>query len=348
MSSLKELPTWRPGPLSQDRVRLNRRQALRLLASGVASGLASCSKPQEQIIPYVRKPERLVPGEALKFATTLQLSGRGRGVIVSSIDGRPIKVEGNPKHPASLGATDVFAEAAVLSLYDPDRSRTILKRGVIASEEALRLALQAQLSALRRREGEGFRLLTGPVTSPTLLRQIDVLLQRYPKSGWHAHDPLVDANASAGATIAYGRPLQSLAHLDRARIVVALDADPLGSGPDQLRNAHAYAALRRAQPSEFSRIYCLEAAPSLTGAKADRRLALPPRQIGEVAVAIANAVGAAKREPALADETKRLVKQAAADLSGNIGGAVVLAGPSLPPELHALVYWINARLKAPI
>lgn len=123
----------------------------------------------------MKMPERLVPGEPMRFATSLSLSGFGRGVIVVSIDGRPIKVEGNPRHPASLGATDVFAEAAVLSLYDPDRSRTILERNQIASDEAFREALNDQLRDMREREGEGFRLLTARVTSPTLLRQIDAV-----------------------------------------------------------------------------------------------------------------------------------------------------------------------------
>ena len=155
MSPVKELPVKGSQSFGRGPAALSRRQALSLLATGVASGLAGCSKPVEEIIPYVKMPERIVPGEALKFATTLSLSGWGRGVIVTSIDGRPIKVEGNPRHPASLGATDVFAEAAVLSLYDPDRSRTVLKQGAIASPEAFRLALQQQLSpdATARRRG---------------------------------------------------------------------------------------------------------------------------------------------------------------------------------------------------
>src|SRR5947208_7404476 len=137
--------------------KLDRRQALSFLAAGVASGLAACSRPDEQIIPYVRMPDRLVPGEPLKFATTLALSGYGRGVLVSSVDGRPIKIEGNPRHPASLGATDVFMEAAVLSLYDPDRSRTTLHEGALAPAEAFGAALVTQNRLLTQRSGEGLR-----------------------------------------------------------------------------------------------------------------------------------------------------------------------------------------------
>ena len=168
MSPVNELPVKGSQFFARGPAALNRRQALSLLATGIASGLAACSKPAEEIIPYVKMPERVVPGEALKFATTLSLSGFGRGVIVTSIDGRPIKVEGNPRHPASLGATDVFAEAAVLSLYDPDRSRAILKKGEIASPESFRQALHAEFQQVRQRNGEGFRLLTGRVTSPDI------------------------------------------------------------------------------------------------------------------------------------------------------------------------------------
>lgn len=348
MSPVNELPI-RGSQLYRRRAGApNRRQALGLLASGIASGLAACSKPAEQIIPYVKMPERVVPGEPLKFATTLPLSGYGRGMIVTSIDGRPIKVEGNPRHPASLGATDVFAEAAVLSLYDPDRSRTILNEGAIAPPEAFRQALQAQLQKMHQSDGQGFRLLTGRVTSPTLLRQIDELLQLYPKAAWHAYEPVDDDNSQAGAALAFGKPLEVLPRLDKTRVMVALDADPLGHGPDQLRNARGFAARRQPQAGDFSRIYSVEAAPTLTGAKADHRIALQPRLIGEVAVAIARVMGADIREASLSDQAMRFVNKATADLSANRGNAVVLTGRTLSPEIHALVHWINAQLRAPV
>ena len=348
MSPLSELPVegsrfFKPRPGA-----LNRRQALSLLATGIATGLAACSKPTEEIIPYVTTPERLVPGEALKFATTLSLSGFGRGVIVTSIDGRPIKVEGNPRHPASLGATDVFAEAAVLSLYDPDRSRTILHNGVIVSSEALRRVVLAQHQRMLQRGGEGFRLLTGRVTSPTLLRQIDEMLQMFPNAAWHAYEPVEEDAEQVGATLAFGRPLSIVPRLEQAHILVNLDGDPLGHGPDQLRNAHGFAAARKPLPDQFSRIYSVEAAPTLTGAKADHRIALHPRLIAEFAIAIAHAMGAAIRQPELPDNAMRLAKQAAADLSANRGRAIVLTGRAISAETHALAHWINAQLQAPI
>jgi molybdopterin-containing oxidoreductase family iron-sulfur binding subunit len=348
MPPLNELPVKGSGYFGRSKGALSRRQALSLLASGIASGLAGCSKPNEAIVPYVRMPEGLIPGEALKFATTLALSGFGRGVIVTSIDGRPIKVEGNPRHSASLGATDVFAEAAVLSLYDPDRSRTILHDGAISSQEAFRQTVRAQLAGLRQNGGEGFRLLTGNVTSPTLLRQIGDFLRLFPKAGWHAYEPIDEDKARAGAVLAYGRPLQTVPRLEKARVLVVLDADPLGQGPDQLRNARGFAARRTPQQGDFSRIYAIETALTLTGAKADHRLALRPEMIGEVAIAIAHSMGGAIRGASVPDNASPFVKQVIADLSANRGAAVVLAGRALPPDIHALVHWINAQLQAPV
>ncbi|HEX3990501.1 MAG TPA: 4Fe-4S ferredoxin, partial [Acetobacteraceae bacterium] len=327
---------------------LNRRQALSLLASGIATGLAACSKPTDPIIPYVSMPEGLVPGGKLKFATTLPLSGFGRGVIVTSIDGRPIKVDGNPRHPASLGATDVFAEAAVLSLYDPDRSRTILNDGAISSQDAFKLALQLQLQQLHKSGGEGFRLLTGRVTSPTLLRQIDDLLQLFPKAAWHAYEPIDEDNESSGTALAYGRPLRAVPRLEKVQVLLTLDADPLGQGPDQLRNARGFSVRRSPQAGGFSRIYSVEAAPTLTGAKADHRIALHPHLMGEVAIAVANSMGAGLREAVLPEPVMRFARQAAADVSANPGSGLVLAGRSLSSETHALVHWINAHVQAPV
>jgi Fe-S-cluster-containing dehydrogenase component len=348
MPSVNELPAkTRVHDASPVVAPLNRRHALGLLAGGIATSLAACSKPAEPIIPYVRMPERLAPGEPMRFATALSLSGYGRGVMVTSIDGRPIKVEGNSHHPASLGATDVFAEAAVLSLYDPDRSRVILNDGAIVSRDAFLLALQGQLAQIRQQNGGRLRLLTGRITSPTLLRQIDQLLDTFKEARWHAYDAIDDANALAGATAAFGTPFRVFPRLQDARVLVTLDADPIGHGPEQLRNARGFAARRRVGLDTISRLYCIEAAPTLTGAKADHRLALPPHLLVEAAIALANSAGAGLREASLPENAMRFVKQSAADLLANHGQALLLAGPSLPPEAHALVHWVNVTLQAP-
>jgi len=329
---------------------LGRRQAaLALLASTAA--LAACDRPEEEIVPYVEQPENLVPGVPMRFATTLALNGYGRGVIATCFEGRPVKLEGNPAHPASLGGTDAFTEAAILSLYDPDRSRAVREEGRIASWEGFAAAMLPKLRALAGQRGAGLRLLTGHVTSPTLLRLIAELRSRLPGLRWHAHEALGEENARAGAALAFGRPLTVLPRLERAAVVLALDADPLGPGPDQARHARGFAGRRQARTGaegRFSRLYAAEPGMSVTGAKADHRLAAHPAEVRDLALALAARLGAEVAAPALTEPARRFLDAAAADLAAHPGEALVLAGPWQPPEVHALVHVVNARLGAPL
>lgn len=338
-----------PGANPDDLLRLSRRDALRIFASQIAAlGLAGCSKPAEEIVPYVQMPEGLVPGEPLRFATAVPMSGYGLGLMGISVDGRPIKVEGNPRHPASLGATDVFAEAVVLSLYDPNRSRTPTLKGSIASWDAFRAALLTQLAKHNRNGGDGLRLLTGRITSPTLLRQIDDLLARYPRAMWHVHEPIDDSVERQGAVLAFGRALDALPRLDKAEVMLCLDADPLGPGPSQIANARQWIKARNPKdPASFSRSYVVESGSTLTGMKADHRLAEHPAVISEIAITIANALGAGMVQPKLSPVSERFAQAAAHDLIAHKGRALVLAGRTQGPEIHALAYWINAQLQGP-
>ncbi|XOC81945.1 4Fe-4S dicluster domain-containing protein (plasmid) [Microvirga sp. M2] len=327
----------------------SRRDALKMLAAQITLALGACSKPDEEILPYVRMPERLIPGEPLRFATTLPLGGYGRGVVGISIDGRPIKVEGNPLHPASLGSTDVFAEAAIFGLYDPGRSRTVLQQGSIASWEMFLQALLPQIEHHRAHGGDGLRLLTGRVSSPTLLRQIDLVLKQYPGARWHSYEPIGDEIERAGTVLAFGRPLLPLPRLEQARAILCLDADPLGPGPGQVQYARAWIGGRKPFHGPTpSRLYVVEAAPTPTGAKADQRLMLHPGSIHNAAIAVANALGAGLPVPDLSAVASRFIDAAVQDLLTHRERALVLAGRTLPPETHALVHWINAELGAKV
>src|ERR1700761_6267264 len=179
---------------------IDRRLALKLFVSGAALALASCGRPNEEVVPYVEMPERQIPGVPLRFASALPLAGYGRGVIVTSVEGRPIKIDGNPRHPASLGATDVFAEAAVLSLYDPDRSKAPYSGGRIQPWSALQAALLPRLSEAKARQGARLALVTGRITSPTLLDQINAFKRTLPQAQWYRYEPVEDDAAAAGAT----------------------------------------------------------------------------------------------------------------------------------------------------
>lgn len=325
-----------------------RRTALGLLSAGIAAGLGACGKPSEELVPYVVQPERLLPGVPVRYATALSLGGWARGVHAIAVDGRPIKIEGNPLHPASLGATDVFAEAAILDLYDPDRSRTVTERETgIASWDMAERALAAPLAQARRENGRGLRLLTGRVTSPTLARQIAALLAALPEARWHVHEPLDDTAALRGADLAFGRRYRTLSDPGRAETILCVGADPLGPGPDQIRFSRAFMERRR-DPARFGRLYVAETALTQSGIKADARHALSPRDAGGLLAAIANGLGAGLPVPDLPPETARFAHAVAADLTRAEGRALVLVGGALAPELHALGHWINGRLEAPV
>jgi molybdopterin-containing oxidoreductase family iron-sulfur binding subunit len=326
---------------------VDRRAALKLIGGGAALTLTSCGKPQEEIVPYVDMPERLVPGEPLVFATTLALGGYGRGVLATSVEGRPIKVAGNPRHPASLGATDVFAEAAIMSLYDPGRSKAPRHQDDIVSWDAFAGALRTQMEKEQARQGVGLRIVSGRTTSPTLLRQVGELMQRLPKAQWLRYEAVSDDNARAGSELAFGRSLTAIPRLGDAAVVVALDADFLGPGPQQIANGRGFSERRRREANPFMRLYAAEPDWSITGTNADHRLSTPPARVGVLAQAIAAALSK-ETPPDLPQQAAHFAEAAAADLAAHRGRALVMAGPRQPATVHALCHWINAQLNAPV
>jgi Fe-S-cluster-containing dehydrogenase component/anaerobic selenocysteine-containing dehydrogenase len=318
-----------------------RRDFLKLSAAAAALASAGCTGPVEEIVPYVH-PTGMPPGVPSFFATAMTLGGYGSGVLVESNMGRPTKVEGNPAHPSSLGATDVFAQASILQLWDPERSRTIRERGAIASRDALEAALRDALAAAAAKHGAGLRFLTGYVSSPTMRAQIAALIQRYPEARWHRWEPLHRDNTYEGARRAFGRALEPLPRFANADVVVALDADFLGAVPGHLRHAREFAARRAPSASQpMNRLYAIETAPSLTGAMADHRLALSPaaieRWLGELGAALGGQGGSGTP----------LVRAVARDLEAHRGRALIVAGEGLSPEAHAYVHFLNQRLEAP-
>jgi molybdopterin-containing oxidoreductase family iron-sulfur binding subunit len=319
---------------------LDRRKALQLLAASMAAGVTGCSRPEEDIIPYANMPEGLVAGEPLRFATSFTLAGYGRGFLGISVDGRPIKIEGNPRHPYSLGATDVFAEAEVISLYDPDRSKIVRHGDDISTWDDFTAAWAGVKTDAR------VALVTGRIVSPTTLSAIQALNARYPQLSWYRYEPVNDDASRAGSRLAYGRVLDAIPDWASADSILCLDADPLGPGPEQLHIARNFSARRR--PPSRQRLTVVEPAWSLTGAAADTRLPLRPELVGEVARIIARKLGATVGEPALPSDARAFADRAADALMAARGRAFVLAGAGQSPELHALCHWINGALNAPI
>jgi molybdopterin-containing oxidoreductase family iron-sulfur binding subunit len=335
----------------------SRRTFLRLMGASLAlagAGGAGCgTRPPEKIVPYVRAPEELVPGRPLWFATALSLGGLATGVLVKSVEGRPIKVEGNEKHPDSLGAVDLFSQAAVLTLYDPDRSQVVTRAGTNGREVStwelfLGSAVQA-LDAQRTKKGAGLRILTETVTSPTLARQIDDLLKAFPEAVWHQYEPTARDNARRGAQIAFGEDVATRHQFDRANVIVSLDADFLAARPGNLHAARQFAARREpSHPASMNRLYVIEPSVTVTGSMADHRLALRASEVPEFAQELARRlevkVGPSTRSE-LPPDRVRWLDALAKDLKKNEGASLVLAGDGQPPIVHALAHAMNHALK---
>ncbi len=331
-------------PRGNPTLQMRRREALKLLAAGMTATLAGCGEPEEEIIPYVTMPERMAAGHPLRFATTLSLSGYGRGVLAISVDGRPIKIEGNPRHPYSLGATDIFCEASVQSLYDPDRSQAVRRAGMVSTWDSFLAEWNEAAGGANSSPGIG--LVTGRIVSPTSLRLIDELQQRFPSIRRYRYEVVNDDQARGGARLAFGKVLQVIPRLQDADVIVSLWADPLGSGPAQLRHARDFS--RRRDAVQPQRLYVAEPAWTLTGAAADWRHAAAPENIRRIANLLAVRAGLPQPMPELPPEDNVFAQAVAADLMASRGRALVVAGEGMPPVVHALCHWMNAQLGAPV
>jgi molybdopterin-containing oxidoreductase family iron-sulfur binding subunit len=332
-------------PIAQDEPA--RRRFLKLMAASAALAGAGCSgPPAEPIVPYVTMPEQGVPGLPMFYATAFVRHGLAHGVLVESNMGRPTKVEGNPDHPVGAGATDVFAQASILQLWDPDRSQVVFRGDEMAPWGAFDAALQARRPRFERNGGAGLAILTGTVTSPTLAHQIADLQRRLPDMRWHAWDPLHDDGAARAAQQAFGRPLDALYRLDKASVVLALDADLFGAMPGSLAHARAFTAPRGlGAHADANRLYVLEATSTLTGAYADARLARAPHEIEAALWRIAARLGAAPDAGRAADPAlDRWEAAVAKALAGARGRALVVAGPTVSPAGRALAYALTLRL----
>ena len=329
---------------------VSRRRFLQLMGASLAlAGLNACSRqPEERIVPYVRSPETMVPGKPLFFATAMPFGGAANGVLVESHMGRPTKIEGNPQHPASLGASDIFAQASVLTLYDPDRSQAVTNAGRISNWNAFLATISTSLETQRLKKGAGLRVLTESVTSPTLAHQLQMLLATFPAATWHQYEPVTRDASRAGTHLAYGTPLNAVYHLDKAEVILALDTDFLAYGPGSLRYARDFAAKRRVQGNQttMNRLYAVETTPSLTGAMADHRLPLRAGEIAAFAHWVARQLGVFDNPagPANYGLHRQWIKALVDDLQRHRGTGLVVAGERQPPAVHALAHAINHAL----
>jgi molybdopterin-containing oxidoreductase family iron-sulfur binding subunit len=325
-----------------------RRTFLKLMGASLAlGGFGACTRqPTETIVPYVRQPEDLVLGEPLFFATAMPMGGAATGLLIESHEGRPTKVEGNPNHPGSLGAADVFAQAAILGLYDPDRSQTITHLGEIQPWSGFLGAMRAAMTAQQPLGGAGLRILTESVSSPTLTAQMRDLVKRFPSAKWHQWDPLSCENAKAGSKMAFGRYVDTQYRFDRADVILSLDADFLCDGPASVRYAREFASRRRPEPPDrMNRLYVVETMPTSTGSRADHRLPQRPSAIPVLAEQLASAIVATSSGANRLDaRANKWIAAVAKDLRAHRGACVVIAGEAQPPAVHALAHAMNASL----
>jgi molybdopterin-containing oxidoreductase family iron-sulfur binding subunit len=343
-----------------------RRHFLKIMgaSAALASAGGCCTQPQETIVPHVRAPEHLVPGKPLYYATAMTYAGASAGLLVETHMGRPTKVEGNPLHPAvpeimapandrashdplRFGASDPFAQALVLSLYDPDRSQTVLRQGQIDTWEFAYSEMRSALERLAPEGGAGLRLLTGMVVSPTLADLIRQLLDKYPRAQWHQYEPIHDDNALAGARSAFGEDVACV-YRNRPDVVVCLDADPFSDGPMRLQQARQLRWQELGPDgAAMSRLYVVESSVSLTGAAADHRLPASPQGIIGFAVSLAQAFGLELPSGAAFESAgvpQRWLDAVVDDLDAARGRSLVLAGRGQPPLVHALAHWLNVVL----
>ena len=332
----------------EDRVE-GRRNFLKLMAASLSlGGLAACTRqPTEQIAPYVRQPEEVIPGRPLFFATSMTLSGVANGVLVESHEGRPTKIEGNPEHPATLGAADAFAQASVLGLYDPDRSQTVTQNGEVRDWGDFYGALRAVLADQASKKGAGIRILTETITSPVIADQIKQIQAIYPAIKWHQWEPAGPHSARAAAVQAFGQPINTYYNVANANVVVSLDSDFLASGAASFRYARQFSARRRVRGDQtaMNRLYVVEPMPTPTGSKADHRMPLTAGEIEEFAWALAGALGAANGPKS--GENAEIYKWAATiarDLQAHKGASLVIAGDYQAPIVHVLAHLMNASL----
>jgi molybdopterin-containing oxidoreductase family iron-sulfur binding subunit len=321
---------------------VSRRGFLRVMGASMAlAGMTGCVRlPLEPIVPYVRQPEDIIPGRPQFYATAVTLGGYASPVLVESHMGRPTKIEGNEQHPASLGGTDIFTQASILGLYDPDRSQSVMSMGDQRSWQSFLTAIRGPLAAQKSLQGAGIRILTPTISSPTLGDQLRNFLKIYPQAKWHVYEPVNRDNVLEGAKLAFGQPVETRYDFEKADVIVSLDADFLYAGfPGNVRYIRDFAK-RRNPDGNMNRLYVLESTPTTTGAKADHRWSCRSAEVLEVAGQIGERRYGQHGPVHNASDFAVAVDQ---DLVNHRGAGLVIAGDHQPPAVHALAHVLNER-----
>src|SRR5437762_12968210 len=339
----------------------SRRDFMKLMGASMALagfGLTSCRRPQMHLVPFTKSVEWTIPGKFLYYATAMPRRTGAIPLVATTVDGRPIKLEGNPIHPASAGGTDVFAQASLLDLYDPTRSKRFLKAG----KDTTRKEFDGYIDKLRGQagSGDGLAFLVEEVHSPTRDRLRTELEKAFPKMTWCVYEPALSDAQNYATRISFGENVRLMPRFDRADVVLALDSDFLDCGEGDMAASRAFTARRRVKsPNDsMNRLYVVENRFTITGAMADHRLRLPASQIPVFTYLLAGKIGALTKDSGLisllgtlaapgatTEFDEQWLNELAADLVAKSGSSIVLAGQQQPVVVQLLAYAINSTLK---
>ncbi len=334
--------------VTENETGIGRRGFMGIMGASMAlASIAGCRRPEDHIVPYAKPPEEVVPGIPLQFATSVQLYGTAIGLLVESHEGRPTKIEGNPKHPECPGGgSTTFLQGLLLDMYDPDRSVSPREKGTVKTWDDAAAALKALGDKLKAEGGKGLAIVTDQHRSPTLKAALAELKAAMPAAKVVRYEPFDRTNAHEGARIAFGKPLEAVYEIGKAKVIVAVDSDFLMNEGSPVKASRQFAEARSVHG--VARVWAIESAFSVTGGNADHRLRTKSANVGAVVSAVAKELGvvdAANLKGTLDDKANKFVKALAKDLAANKGHSVLVVGNGQPPAVHAAVAAINAALE---
>ena len=335
-----------PGLSGQVPKGVNRRNLLKAMAASLAmAGAAACTKqPKELIVPYVKQPENVIPGLPLFYATAMPLGGFARGLLVESHLNRPTKIEGNPDHPASLGATGIFEQGSILNLYDPDRSESVLHDGRLSTWNEFVGAFSTEAQNVKLRKGEGLAIVTGATTSLTLANQMSAILEDAPQAKWYIHEPASSAAIQSAARKIAGRSAFIAYDFSQADVIVSLESDFLNVGPASLAYARQFSRRRAVEGGATpARLYAIESSPTVSGSLADHRLQVKSSEVPSIAYQLAAACGVSG-VPSVSATAPAWLPAVAKDLTAAKGKCLVVPGEFQPESVHLAAFAINQAL----
>jgi len=345
----------------------DRRHFLKIMGASMAlagMGLAGCRRwPEQEIAPYASRPADRAPGEPEYFATCRDMAGVAAGLLVTSHDGRPTKIEGNPEHPANQGATDAFSQAYILNLYDPDRSRSPIHNGQATTWSDFVDQTSSKFQSLRNQRGRGLYVLAEASSSPAREDMKRRMQDAMPNARWLEYEPIHHDNERQGTRLAFGSPFRVHHAFDKAKVIVSLDSDVLGAHPNSVSNVRGFANSRQVEKHSdgkwsMSRLYAFEGTLSLTGVNADQRVAMPSGDVAIVAAWLAShlinddatkqtleqLIQSDRGQAVLNGENKAIFEALLHDLEAHQGESLLVAGPRQPADVHLLVHLLNEAL----